>query len=339
MSENPPIKPSERSGRPPIRSLGLLLVLACLFGTTACSSAVPTGSTGVSPAPAEESTPTPSGTDAAQAADIDGLVVLTGGALGIGSADGVIVGLAGPGGPVSGLSAANGRLVVHAAGPAFAIADIAEAGAAETWQPLELAATEVPLTLSAPALSPGGDLLAFTASEPGTTDAFQVITIDVAKGDRRTQSFDRESNGPPVWIDGTSVLVEVVPIPGGTRFLRFDTASSGVEPVHADGFGPAISGDGSVLAVSSTDGSVVAVPTADWLRGNPPDEGAIVDASGHPFTLAVDGTGRRIAIGYADDSGDPASIAVFVREGRGWRRSATPVGVAPGAPTMLGWLN
>jgi WD40-like Beta Propeller Repeat len=337
MSEYPPIKPSERSGRPPVRSLGLLLGLACLFGSSACGSAVPTGSSAVSPA--TESTPTPAATEAAQAADIDGLVVLTGGAMGIGTADGVIVGLAGPGGPVGGLSAANGRLVVGAAGPAFANADITQAGAAMTWQPIELAATEVRLALSAPALSPDGSHLAFTASEPGTTDAFQVFTLDLAKGDRRSQSFDRESNGPPVWIDGTSLLVEVVPIPGGTRFLRLDTASSSVEPVRADGFGPAISGDGSVLAVASTDGSVVAVPTADWLAGNPPDEGAIVDASGHPYALAVDRTGRRIAIGYADDGGDPASIAVLVREGGGWRRSATPVKVAPGTPTMLGWLN
>jgi hypothetical protein len=177
---------------------------------------------------APESTSTPAATDAAQAADIDGLVVLTGGALGIGTADGVLVGLAGPGGPVSGFSAANGRLVVEGAGPPFVIADITQAGVAMTWQPIELAATEVRLTLSAPALSPGGSLLAFTASEPGTTDAFQVVTLDLANGDRWSQSFDRESNGPPVWIDGTSLLVEVVPIPGGTRFLRLDTASSSV---------------------------------------------------------------------------------------------------------------
>jgi hypothetical protein len=337
MSECPPITPSERGGRPLVRSLGLLLVLAWLLGTIACGSAVPTGSSAVSPSP--ESTPTPVGTDAAQAADIDGLLVLTGGAMGIGTADGVLVGLAGPGGSVSGLSAANGRLVVEAAGPVFAIADITQAGAAMTWQPIELAATEVRQTLSAPALSPSGTLLALTASEPGTTGSFQVLTLDLTKGDRRSQSFDRESNGPPVWIDGTSLLVEVVPIPGGTRFLRLNTASFSVDPVRADGFGPAISGDGSVLAVASTDGSVVAVPAADWLGGNPPDEGAIVDASGHPFAIAVDRTGRRIAIVYADDGGDPASIAVFVREGGGWRRSATPIMVAPGTPTMLGWLN
>ncbi len=337
MSEYPPNEPSERSGRPPVRSLGLLLALACLFGTIACGSAVPTGSGAVSPGPV--STATPAGTEVAQATDIDGLVVLTGGALGIGTADGILVVLAGPAGAVSGFSAANGRLVVETGGPAFAIADVTQAGAAVTWQPIELAATETRQTLSPPALSPGGSLLAFTASEPGTTESFNVVTLDVAKGDRRSQSVDRETNGPPVWIDGTSLLVEVVPIPGGTPFLRLDTASSSVEPVRADGFGPAISGDGSVLAVASTDGSVVAVPTADWLAGKPPDEGAIVDASGHPFALAVDRTGRRIAIGYANDGGDPASIAVFVREGGGWRRSATPVGVAPGTPTMLGWMN
>jgi hypothetical protein len=130
-----------------------------------------------------------------------------------------------------------------------------------------------------------------------------------------------------------------MPMPGGTRFLRLNIASSSVDPVHADGFGPAISGDGSLLAIASTDGSVVAVPTAGWLAGDSPDEGAVVDASGHPFALAVDRTGRRIAIGYADDGGDPTAIAVFVREGGGWRRSVTSVRIAPGTPTMLGWVN
>jgi hypothetical protein len=91
--------------------------------------------------------------------------------------------------------------------------------------------------------------------------------------------------------------------------------------------------------VAATDGSVVAVPTADWLAAKPQDEGAIVDATGHPFGLAVDGTGRRIAIGYADEAGDPASVAIFVRDGSGWRRSATPVTIAPGTRTVLGWLR
>ena len=62
-----------------------------------------------------------------------------------------------------------------------------------------------------------------------------------------------------------------------------------------------------------------------------------MDASGIPSLLPSTDL-QRIAIGYADEAAT-GSIAVFVREGRGWRQSATPVMVAPGTPTMLGWLN
>jgi hypothetical protein len=83
----------------------------------------------------------------------------------------------------------------------------------------------------------------------------------------------------------------------------------------------------------------VAVAAAGWLTGHPPDEGSLVDASGSVFELAIDATGRRIAIGYADAAGDPESLFVFVRDGGAWRRHAVSISLAPGKPTMLGWLN
>jgi hypothetical protein len=266
-------------------------------------------------------------------------MVLTGGGLSVGTKAGVLVGIDGPAGQVSGFSAANGRLIVQTGGPAFAIADVVEAGATPAWRPVEMATSGVRNWLSAPVLSPGGDLVAVAAEDPGTSGSFEVVAIDLGDGSRKARSFDRELNGPPVWIDDTSLLVEVLPIPGESSFLRLDLSPLDVHPVRAEGFGPAISGDGSVLAVASTDGSVIATPAAGWLAGNPPEGSALVDDSGHPFGLAVDRTGSRIAIGYADDAGDPKSIAVFLRESGGWRRSATLVRIAPGTHTLLGWLN
>jgi hypothetical protein len=335
MTGYPPLHSSERPVHPgwSLRRLALALVL----GSAACSSPAP--SLLGSPSPAAETTPSLLETEASPAGDIDGLVVFSGGGLAIGTADGELIGLDGPRGQVAGFSAVNGRIVVRTAGPAFAIANVEHAGSAIAWQPIDMATTEIRHWLSGPALSPDGHLLAFATAAPGTSESFQVVVLDVRNGARTSQSFDRESNGPPVWIDDDRLLVEVLPIPGGTRFLLFDVATRRVDPVRTDGFGPSISGDGSLLAVAATDGSVVAVPTADWLAGKPQDEGAIIDASGHPFGLAVDGTGQRIAIGYADDAGDPASIAIFVREGGGWRRSTTPVAIAPGTPTVLGWLR
>jgi hypothetical protein len=186
MSQCPPIEPSERPGRPRVRSLGRLLALGCLLGTAACGSAVPTGS-GIA-SPAAETTPDADGSGAAQPDDVGGLVVLTGGVLAIGTSDGLLVGLDGPGGALSAFSAANGRLVVQTAEPGFSIADVQHGGTAVTWRPVEMAATEVSRRLSAPALAPVGNLLAFAAADPETTGSFEVFVIDLTKRDRRSQS-------------------------------------------------------------------------------------------------------------------------------------------------------
>ena len=334
MTGYPPIHPPERPVRSgwSLRRLALVLVL----GSAACS---PAPSPSGSPSPTAETTRPPLETEGAVAGDVDGLVVVSGGVLAIGTTDGALAAIDGPGGQVAGLSAANGRIVALTAGSAVAITSVQQADAAIEWQRIQMAATEVSHLMSGPAISPDGSQLAFVTADPGTTASFQVLVLDVRNGARTSQSFDRESNGPPVWIDNARLLVEVLPIPGGTRFLAFDVTTRKVDPVRADGFGPSISGDGSLLAVATTDGSVAAVPTADLLAAKPLDEGAIIDASGHPFGLAVDGSGRRIAIGYADEAGDPASVAIFVRDGVGWRRSTTPVAMAPGTPTMLGWLK
>jgi hypothetical protein len=335
MIGHPPVHLPEQPGRPRIGPLGALVVLACLLGAIACGNSLPSTS-----AESTQAEATPRGTEATEPGDVDGLVVMTGGALGLGTSDGSLVGLDGPGGSVTAFSATTGRLLVQSAGQTLNIADVGPTGSsAPAWKRIEMATTEVDHWLSPPVLSPAGDLVAFVAADPGSDASFQEVVIDLSNGNTRSQSFDRESNGPPVWIDRTTLLVEVVPIPGGTRFLRLDLTTLRVEPVRADGFGPAISGDGSLLAVAANDGSVVAVPTADWLMGTPPDEGAVVDASVAPFQLAVDAAGRRIAIGYADEAGDPAAIAIFVRDGSAWRRSATPVTIVPGTRTMLGWLN
>ena len=346
MSRLPPIDLPERTCQPAVGPLGIILILACLASVFGCENPTPSGSDTASPSAAagtpaaSPAEPTPAATGATQAGDVDGLVVLTGGALSMGTPAGAFVRLDGPGGEVTGFSSASGRVIARTAEPAFAIADVDPTGSSPAvWRVVEAPAPEIRHSLAAPALSHRGNLAAFAVADPGTNESFQIVVIDLANGDRRMTPLDRRANGPPVWIDDASVLVEVLPIPGGTPFLRLDPATGAVKPVAADGYGPAISGDGSVLALASTDGSVLAVPTAGWLAGTLPDEGAVVDASGSPFQLAVDASGRRLAIGYADAAGDPASIAIFVREGEGWRRSAARVQVAAGTVTMLGWLN
>jgi hypothetical protein len=342
MSRRPPNPLSERPDRSSVGPLRAILVVVSLVCAVACGNPLPSGSDSASPvAPSIAASTAASTTDGSadvQAGDLEGLVVLTGGALSIGSAEGTLVEVHGP--AVTGFSATKGRLIIQAAGPTLAAADIDPPDASPlSWRVVELPALVGRQLLSPVVLSPRGDRVAVAVAAPGRPLRFDMDVMDLAGGVPGVSSIGRESNGPPVWIDDSNLLLEVVPVPGGTRFLRLDLATGRVDPVAADGFGPAISGDGSLLAVASSDGSVVAVPAAGWLTGRQPDEGSLVDASGSVFELAVDATGRRIAIGYADEAGDPASLAVFVRDGVAWRRRPVSMSFAPGAPSMLGWLN
>ncbi len=342
MSRRPPSESSERPGRSPVGPLGAILVVTFIVAAVACGNRQPSGFSSASPGAANVATattePSPDGSADVQPGDLDGLVVLTGGALSIGSSAGALLAFHGP--AVEAFSATTGRLIVQTAGPSFSIADIDQAGvSAPAWRVVDLPSLDGHRVLSAPILSARGDRIAVEIGAPGRGIGFDVLVIDLAGGGPTVVSIGRDANGPPVWIDDSGLLLEVLPTPGGTRFVRLDLETGQVAPIAADGFGPAISGDGSLLAIASADGSVVAVPAAGWLAGSPPDEGTLVDASGSVFELAVDAAGRRVAIGYADDAGDPASIAVFVREAGAWRRNAVPVRVVSGGPTMLGWLN
>ena len=342
MSRRPPSESSERPARSPIGPLGAILVVTCMVATVACGNRLPSGFSSASPGAASvgiaTTEPSPDGSTDVQPGDLDGLVVLTGGALSIGSPAGALIAFHGP--AVESFSATRGRLIVETAGPSFSIADVDQSGASPpAWRIVDLPALEGRRLLSAPILSARGDRIAVETGAAGPAIGFDALVIDVAGGVPTVVSIGRDANGPPVWIDDSSLLLEVLPTPGGTRFLRLDLETGQLAPIAADGFGPAISGDGSVLAIASADGSVVAVAAAGWLAGNPPDEGTLVDASGSVFELAADAAGRRVAIGYADDAGDPASIAVFVREAGAWRRHLVPVHVVSAGPTMLGWLN
>ena len=342
MSRPPPSALSERPDRSSVGPLRAIPVVASLFLAVACGTPLPSGSHSESPEAASIAAPTaastPDGSADIQEGDLEGLVVLTGGALSIGSSEGTLVDVHGP--AVTGFSATRGRLIVQTAGPSFAAADVDPADASPlSWRVIELSAPVGRQLLSPVVLSQRGDKVAVVVAAPGRPLRFDVDVMDLAGGAPGISSIGRESNGPPVWIDDSTLLLEVVPVPGGTRFLRLDLVTGRVDPVAADGFGPAISSDGSLLAVASADGSVVAVPAAGWLTGHPPDEGSLVDASGSVFELAVDATGRRVAIGYADEAGDPASLAVFFRNGGTWRRRPLAISLAPGAPTMLGWLK
>src|SRR5258705_11926254 len=99
MSRRPPSALSERPDRSSVGSLRAIPVVASLFIAVACGSPLPSGSHSESPdaasiaasTAASTAESTPDGSADIQPGDLEGLVVLTGGALSIGSPEGTFV--------------------------------------------------------------------------------------------------------------------------------------------------------------------------------------------------------------------------------------------------------
>src|SRR5258706_14974124 len=177
MSRRPPSALSERPDRSSVGPLRAIPVVASLFLAVACGSLSPSGSDSASPVAASIAAPTavstPDGSADVQAGDLEGLVVLTGGALSIGSPEGTLVDVHGP--AVTGFSATKARLVVQAAGPSFAAADVDPADVSElSWRVVELPPPVGPRLLSQAALSPRGDKAAAPGAPPGRPPTFDL---------------------------------------------------------------------------------------------------------------------------------------------------------------------
>src|SRR5580765_3275789 len=126
MSRRPPSALSERPDRSSVGSLRAIPVVASLFLAVACGTPLPSGSQSDSPEAASIAAsipdPLPNGSADIQASDLEGLVVLTGGTLSIGSREGTLVDIHGP--AAMGFSATRGKLIVQTAGPALAAVDV-----------------------------------------------------------------------------------------------------------------------------------------------------------------------------------------------------------------------
>src|SRR5258705_5452530 len=169
MNRRPPSALSERPDRSSVGPLRAIPVVASLFLAVACGTPLPSGSRSESPEAASiaasTAESTPDGSAEIQPGDLEGLVVLTGGALSIGSPEGTFVDVHGP--AVTGFSATKGRLMVQTGGPSFASADVDLADASPlSWRVVELPALVGRQLLSPVVLSPRGDKVAVAVAPP-----------------------------------------------------------------------------------------------------------------------------------------------------------------------------
>src|SRR6266481_267582 len=121
MSRRSPNESSERPGRSPVGPLGAILVVTGMVAAVACGNRLPSRFSSASAGAASDATattePSPDGSADIQPGDLDGLVVLTGGALSIGSPAGALVAFHGP--AVEAFSATTARLIAQTAGASF----------------------------------------------------------------------------------------------------------------------------------------------------------------------------------------------------------------------------
>lgn len=271
--------------------------------------------------------------------DAEGLVVMTGGTILVGDRTGLVRPIDGPPGRPESVSASAGRVLVQVEGPAFVVAAVDPSTQRPVWEPVEIAVDELRHPVSSPSLSPSGRKLALLSADVGGGGTFESLIIDLDQGGQGVIPIQREANGPPVWLDESRLLLEVVPSLDGSRFVILDLPTANTDPAPGQGIGPAVSGDGSVVAVQQSDGVVVTVPTGNWLATDPPEGAEHVGAPRATFALALDMTGARIAVGYVDASGEPTSIDVYRRDATGWARTSTTVPLVAGTRTSFDWLR
>ena len=183
MSRRPPSKSSKRPDRSQVGPLGAILAVTCMVAAVACGNRLPSRFGTASPGAASVTTattePSSDGSADVQPGDLDGLVVLTGGALSIGSPAGALLAFHGP--AVEAFSATMGRLIVQTAGPSFSIADVDQGRlSAPAWRDVDLPALDGRRVLSAPILSARGDRVAVETRAPARAIGFDILVIDLA---------------------------------------------------------------------------------------------------------------------------------------------------------------
>lgn len=330
------------TSRPPISRCVRMLLLAVAFVAASCGSVPPPRSPAATGSPGPTGSTAPSATAGAPAgAPFANLLTLSHGDLFLVDSDGRTRPVAGPGERIEAASAARGTIVARTAGSVFHVAKVPGADVDRLeWRTLWIDPSIARRPLSDFALSPAADRLAILAADVGSGEPFEVVVVEIATAATRVVPVDHEPNGPPIWLDSSTVLLEVVPGATSGPFLRLDADSGVANGVGAQGLGPSIAGDGTAVAVlaSGREPTVHVLPVADWIGGAALEAGEAVPGQVDALHVAIDATGRRFAFDAADADGVAASLSVYARDAGGWSLAAT---ITPDGepPRWFGWLR
>lgn len=222
-------------------------------------------------------------------------------------ATGAVANLAPPPGGL-GLLAPGWGPRVAVTGRAGSVALGAVSGPGVTWQSIALRGE-----VRAAALSPGGGHVAAVVAAGEQRAPFEIVVVDLADGSAARVEVAAELDGAPVWLDDRAVAVPTIESGDERRLTTFNLETEATESRASQLVDLTRSAHGTRFASGHTiyEGSILdgAQPVAEVA----PEVGF--------GSIALDGSGTRLAVIVVDDNGDATAIAVH-DEARGWQQTA-----------------
>jgi hypothetical protein len=190
------------------------------------------------------------------------------------------------------------------------------------WRPVK-ATTDSGESLPAawfPTWDPKGERIAALGGGAADGGAETLLIVDPGGGKVATVALKQAVTGPPAWLDSNRIALPAGSAEG-PRSILVDTASGKVSKGPPGERRLATSADGAVIATSAGRGApVVLRSTKGWLTDDGTSIGSVEVPEGflEATNLALDATGRRLAIIWLHESG---TTQCDVHDGDdGWRR-------------------
>ncbi len=207
----------------------------------------------------------------------------------------------------------------------------------------------VPASVTAPgvapliSLSPSGSTLAALRGDPQAT-RFDLDLIDVPAGTARRVPVPRGLNGPPAWLEPTTVVANVIPAGRSSGLAAIDTATGAVTDSVGPGIELAVSADGRSVALIDQLGDVLVGDASLWRAGTTDGFSRLHDGdaearslSGSAEHVALSPDGLRVAI-VRRDAVDVAAVEIWLRQDGSWQRSAVLEHLTAG-PVSVAWTR
>ena len=264
---------------------------------------------------------------------VDGLLIAASGPIQVTGETGGLVAFPRSPDEVAAVATGGGRIIaIDPPGTAFTADALASP---VQWQPLDLSGVDDFSTLVA--VSPDGRRMAMVAGGL-QGPAFDLVIVDLRGGTARRLRIQRGANGPPAWLDETTVVTDVITPDGASGIAAIDVDGGAVTDRVGPGIEVAFSADGSRVVLIADGGVVLIEDAAAWRSGAA--DGA-VRLPGRPDQtterVAISPTGSRAAVVRSSTAG-PTTIEIWLLGDGRWANAAS-IPVGGDGPATIAWLR